>query len=83
MRRMSIATYNASDRLTTPAMASAAGVPEWMLRAAVRRRFIDPPAKVGPTWAWRPEDLARVRDGLRRAGYLPAEPEATTEKHDG
>ncbi len=68
-----IATCNTADVMTTPRLAAAVPVAEWALRAAIRRGFIAPPMKIGPTWAWAAEDLDRVRRGLREAGYLPAE----------
>ena len=57
--------------MTTPEIAAAAGVPEWRLRAAVRRGFVEAPGKVGPMMLWRAGDLPRVIDGLVGAGYLP------------
>ena len=69
---MTTATHQTVDALTTPQVAAAAGVPEWQLRAAVRRGLIAPPAKVGPMMLWRAADLDRVRQGLIDAGYLPA-----------
>ena len=59
--------------MTTPALARAAGVKEWMLRAAIRRGFIAAPGKVGPMMLWAAADYPRVIAGLRRAGYLPPE----------
>ncbi len=67
---MTTATHPALDALTTPQIAAAAGVPEWQLRAAIRRGFIEAPAKVGPMLLWQAADLERVRSGLRAAGYL-------------
>ncbi len=59
--------------MTTPQLAAAVPVAEWALRAAIRRGFIAPPMKIGPTWVWAAEDLDRVRRGLQAAGYLPSE----------
>jgi hypothetical protein len=44
------------------------------LLRAVRAGKIAEPPRCGPFRAWKPSDLPRVVEGLRRAGYLKAAP---------
>jgi hypothetical protein len=68
-------TPDARDEiLTTARIAALAGVPEWQLARAVRAGHIAEPPRCGPFRAWRPADLDRVFEGLRRAGHLKAAP---------
>ena len=60
--------------LTTAALAKLAGVEPWQLLRAVRAGKIAEPPRCGPFRAWKPSDLPRVVEGLRRAGYLKAAP---------
>ena len=75
---MPTATHPTLGVFTTPEIASAAGVAEWQLRAAVRRGFVEAPPKVGPMLLWCAADLERVRAGLTAAGYIGAPTESST-----
>jgi len=69
---MSSATCHSHSLLTSPEMARLVGVPLWQIHSAIYRGKLDPPAKLGPTFAWAAADLERVRQCMVSEGYLQA-----------
>jgi hypothetical protein len=73
---MTLATCVAPGPTTTTAqVARLLGVEPWMIHSLLRRGLADPPAKLGPTFAWSPADVERLRCALVEEGYLPSEKE--------
>lgn len=56
---------------TTGDLSKRFNVPVWQILQAIRRGFLDEPARVGIYRVWREEDLPSVEAALRAAGYLP------------
>jgi hypothetical protein len=59
--------------LTIGAVAKANGVAPWQVRRLFERGILPEPPRMGCYRVLLPEDLPRVREALRQAGYLPKE----------
>lgn len=55
---------------TIGAVAAEMGVPAWQIRRAIERGFLTDPPRLGAYRVFQPDDMPRVREALRAAGYL-------------
>ena len=62
--------------LTMGQVAARYGVQQHHVRRIFQRGFLPEPQRVGAYRVVAVEDLPKVEDALRRAGYIPAEAEA-------
>jgi hypothetical protein len=53
------------------------GIMPWQLLQAIRRKFLAEPHRIGNYRAWTEDDLPRVEQALREAGYIGAEETAS------
>ncbi len=59
-----------SPGLTVGQAAQHFGVAEWKIRRLYERRLLPPAARLGTYRVIGPDDLPRVEEALRQAGYL-------------
>jgi hypothetical protein len=67
---MSPASATAAPFRTTAQVGRCLGVELWVIRNLIWRGVVAPPPKLGPTFAWTPGDVERLRSALADEGYL-------------
>jgi DNA-binding transcriptional MerR regulator len=72
---MATATTGPASVLTIGDTARHFGVPAWKVRRLYERGLLPPPARAGLYRLVSVEELPKVEEALRRAGYLTAEVE--------